>query len=345
MRKILSLALVLMMVLSLGSISFAEGEMTAVGTPRAETLIVECQSPTDVPGQFNSYMSGTQMGFGIHQLMSAQMWEMDTASGNQFGEVADGMPVSNEDFTVHTVKIRQGIKWSDGEDLNADDVVFTINMILGNANIGCSGWFNDIIASVEKVDDYTVQINTKYSFPRLSSKFGVTIWGNDLRIVPEHIYSQVEDVTTFPDSNPVVAGPYTVKDYDPNGQWILYQLREDWQYSTVAVVNGMTEAPAAKYVWFRVLGDSTTRQMAMINNEVDLMVEVTPEELDVMVSSNPNIACWYNLARRPSMMRSSTPFAMPTTCSAAQVFSAACSLNFSAGTLQTGHFSGAESPS
>ena len=65
MRKILSLALVLMMVLSLGSVSFAEGEMTAVGTPRAETLIVECQSPTDVPGQFNSYMMGTQMGFGI----------------------------------------------------------------------------------------------------------------------------------------------------------------------------------------------------------------------------------------------------------------------------------------
>jgi len=294
MRKILSLVLVLMMVLSVSSFTLAEGEMTPVGTPRSETLIVECQSPTDVPGQFNSYMNGTQMGFGIHQLMSAQMWEMDTASGNQFGEVADGMPVSNEDFTVHTVKIRQGIKWSDGEDLNADDVVFTFNMILSNPNIGCSGWFNDIIASVEKIDDYTIQITTNYSFPRLASKFGVTIWGNDLRIVPEHIYSQVEDVTTFPDSDPVVAGPYTVKDYDPNGQWILYELREDWQYSTVAVVTGMTEAPAAKYVWFRVLGDSTTRQMMMINNEVDLMVEVTPEELDVMVAQNPNIACWYS---------------------------------------------------
>jgi peptide/nickel transport system substrate-binding protein len=293
MRKILSLVLALMMVLSLGSFAFAE-ETTAVGTPRSETLIVECQSPTDVPGQFNSYMSGTQMGFGIHQLMSAHLWEMDTAAGEQFGEVAEGMPESNEDFTEHTVKIRQGIKWSDGEDLTADDVVFTINMILSTADIGCSGWFNEIIASVEKVDDYTVKINTNYSFPRLSTKFGVTIWGNDLRIVPEHIYSQVENVTTFTDSEPVVAGPYTVKDYDPNGEWVLYQLREDWQQSTLGVVTGKTETPAAKYVWFRFLGDSTTRQMAMINNEVDILCEVTPEELDVMVAQNPNIACWYD---------------------------------------------------
>lgn len=36
----------------------SEGITTEVGTPRSETLIVECQSPTDVPGQFNSYMTG-----------------------------------------------------------------------------------------------------------------------------------------------------------------------------------------------------------------------------------------------------------------------------------------------
>ena len=51
----------------------SEGITTEVGTPRSETLIVESSTPTDTPGQFNSYMTGTQMGFGIHQLMSAHL--------------------------------------------------------------------------------------------------------------------------------------------------------------------------------------------------------------------------------------------------------------------------------
>lgn len=283
-----ALALVLVLVAAPG-IAFAQ--MTEVGTPRSETLIVETQTPTDVPGQFNSYMMGTQMGFGIHQLMSAMMWEMDTVSGEQFGEVADGFPESNEDFTEHIVRIRKGIKWSDGEDLTADDVVFTFNMIMDNPGIGQSAYYNAVFESVEKVDDYTVLIKTKESFPRLALRFGVTIWGNDLRIVPEHIYSKVEDVTTFKDSNPVVAGPYTVKAFDNLGRWILYERREDWQHSTVGVVTG--KMPQAKYVLFKYLGDDTTRQMAIINNEVDILCEVTPEMVEVMAARNPKIACWY----------------------------------------------------
>ncbi len=297
MRKKRLLAVVIAMAMATSvfggfSATASAEEMTDVGTPRSETLIVESQTPTDVPGQFNPFMSGTEKGFGIHQLITCTLWEMDTMSGEQFGEVAEGMPEANDDYTEFNVKIREGITWSDGEPLTANDVAYTFNMIMDTPAFSCSAYFNQVFASVEAVDDYNVKICTNDTFPRLALRFGVTIWGCDLVIVPEHIWSQQDDVSTFLDSDPVVAGPYKVSAYDELGNWILYELRDDYENSTLGVLG--YDEPAAKYVWFRVFTDDTTRQMAMINNEVDILCEVTPEMLEVMMDSNENISAWYD---------------------------------------------------
>ena len=112
MKRIVTLILALAMMLTMCA-SFASAEaMTDVGTPRAQTLIVEFQSPITTPGQFNPYMNGTSKGAGLHQMLYDYLWEMDSITGQQFPALAEDFPTSNEDYTEHTFHIRQGMTWS-----------------------------------------------------------------------------------------------------------------------------------------------------------------------------------------------------------------------------------------
>ena len=290
MRKTLSLVLALAMMLTMFASVASAGAMTEVGTPREDTLIVEVQSPFATPGQFNPYMSGTSKGSGLHQMLFDHLWEMDSVKGVQFPALAEDFPSSNEDYTEHTFHVRQGMTWDDGEAIDAHDVVFTMNMIMNTPGIGDSAYYNSVFASVEALDDYTVKCVTKESFPRLAQKFGVTVWGNGLVIVPEHVFSQVEDVTTYMYTDVRSATQYKLHSYDQVGNWILFEKRADFQNSASYMLEGESQP---QYVLFKVLGADETRMMEMVNNNVDIMCEVTPELLEAMMAMNPNIAAWY----------------------------------------------------
>ena len=291
MRKTLSLVLALAMMLTMFASVASAGAMTDVGTPREDTLIVEVQSPFATPGQFNPYMSGTSKGSGLHQMLFDHLWEMDSVTGQQFPALAADFPTANEDYTEHVFHVREGMTWDDGEAIDAHDVVFTINMILNTPGISDSAYYNTVFESVEAVDDYTVKMITKESFPRIAQKFGVTVWGNSLVIVPEHVFSQVEDVTTYMYTDVRSATQYKLHSYDQVGNWILFEKRADFQNSASYMLEGESQP---QYVLFKVLGADETRMMEMVNNNVDIMCEVTPELLEAMMAMNPNIAAWYD---------------------------------------------------
>ncbi|MEQ8164652.1 MAG: ABC transporter substrate-binding protein, partial [Alphaproteobacteria bacterium] len=107
-----------------------------------------------------------------------------------------------DDLMSITFVLREGLKWSDGEDLTADDVVFTYDYIarfpaLDFISVGAQ------IETVEKVDERTVTFHLKEANALIAN----TIVG--MPIVPEHVWAEIEDPVTFANEEPVGSGPMT----------------------------------------------------------------------------------------------------------------------------------------
>src|SRR5690606_2324701 len=132
-------------------------QMTDVGTPRAETLIVDMlNARVGNPTNMNMYQQGVTINHGYHQMAGALLYDIDTAKGVQIPDLAAEMPVAHEDFTVFQVALREGLTWSDGEPFTADDVICTDNMTRDARALGYSGADDAQIASMTKIDDHTV---------------------------------------------------------------------------------------------------------------------------------------------------------------------------------------------
>ena len=111
-----------------------------------------------------------------------------------------------DDLQTVIAKIRKGVKWSDGEDFGADDVVFTYNLFKEHPETDYSGMWGEKgkLKSVEKVDDYTVKFTMKEK-----NAFGVSPLFVEVWMLPKHIWSKISDPTKEVVTNPVGTGPMT----------------------------------------------------------------------------------------------------------------------------------------
>ena len=100
--------------------------------PRGETVIVH--NPEGVirnPSWFNIWVNGGGgWSNGLHQLTMDTLWFIDPDAGIPeksenaiYYSLADGPWQYTPDFSEMTVKLRQGMLWSDGVEFTADDVV------------------------------------------------------------------------------------------------------------------------------------------------------------------------------------------------------------------------------
>lgn len=187
--------------------------------------------------------------------------------------LAESYEVS-EDGTSVTLKLKDGLKWHDGEPITADDVIFTMdvnadtNNGAGNTNVVI---LNDQPVKYEKVDDLTVKITP----PMASASYPALL--GELTLIPEHVYGgNTSIVGAEANMSGIGSGPYKLREFKQD-QYLILEKNEDYYMG----------APDIDTVTFRIISDISAQEVALMNGEINLM-ELSSAPAVAKYSEDPN---------------------------------------------------------
>ncbi|WP_312431972.1 ABC transporter substrate-binding protein [Lacrimispora sp.] len=200
------------------------------------------------------------------------VWRMvlDTLThyNNETGELEPQLASewSTEDGgKTYTFKLREGVKFHNGEILKASDVVFTFNRMKGTT--ACNGLFEKV-ESVEAVDESTVKMTL--SDANLDWPYMMTL--------PTASIMNEKACSDDPTEGPAVGtGPWKLDSYEFGNYTKLAAFDESWR-----------GAPNAKTFTFKYIPDDSARLIALQNGEIDICQDPSNIELSA-VTGDPKL--------------------------------------------------------
>jgi peptide/nickel transport system substrate-binding protein len=166
--------------------------------------------------------------------------------------------------TTWEFKLRQGVKFHNGEDFDAEAVKFSLDRLrdpeLKNRQ---AGNFR-LVTSVEVVDKYTVRILTSKPFPTLENQLAL----RGAVMAPKHFKGKDK---VFADRNPVGTGPYKFVRWTRDDQLVLEANTAWWG-----------AAPKVKTIVFRPIPEHAVRVAALQAGEIDIAVNIPPHLVPVI---------------------------------------------------------------
>lgn len=175
----------------------------------------------------------------------------------------------SEDGRVLTVQLREGVKWSDGEPFTADDVAFTLNLIAKTPEINTGGFKG----AAEATSDTEVVVTFEEA-DTMNTIGTIT----QTYIVPEHIWSDVADVATNINSEPVGTGPFVLESF--TAQNYLFKKNENYWDA------GKPEISGVRYV---ALAGNQSAVDSLIAGEIDWASTFIPN-IDQILGSEADIS-------------------------------------------------------
>lgn len=164
--------------------------------------------------------------------------------------------------------IRDGVKFHNGETMTAEDVAFTLSeeRIWGEGALVPAGTrYTTSFASVEAIDDKTVEVKTTVADPDLPYRF-VTPLGY---VVPKDYYLSVGPEAFG--QKPIGTGPYKVVEFDQASHVKLEAFDDYWGGK-----------PPLKSIEFRIVPEFSARIAGMVAGQFDIMVNTPFDEIETV---------------------------------------------------------------
>ncbi len=180
---------------------------------------------------------------------------------------------SEEDPNVWVFNLRQGVKFHDGADFNAEDVVFSINRAM-QPNSDMKELINSIV-EVRAVDDHTVEIVTDGPNPILPANL-TDLFIMDKGWTEANNAVDVQDFEggeiTFATTNVNGTGPYKLVSREPDVKTVMERNEDYW---------GRDQFPMAiSEIIYTPIQNDATRVAAMLSGEVNFLQDMPVQDLD-----------------------------------------------------------------
>jgi peptide/nickel transport system substrate-binding protein len=178
--------------------------------------------------------------------------------------------------------LRDDVKWHDGKNFGADDVVYTLNWIIdpANARLVREQWLWAWIERAEKLGPDKVRLVMKKKCPYDLLLLAYT------PIYPEHYHRALADKKEF-GRRPIGTGPYKVVQYDEaNG--VIVEQNPDYRHG------GEIRKPTnIKRIRMRFIGDDGTQVAELLTGGVELFRDI-PAEQAIQLTSDPRFEATFN---------------------------------------------------
>ena len=186
------------------------------------------------------------------------------------GEIGPCLAESYEvvDDVTYKFKLREGVKFHNGNTFNAEDVKFSLDRAAVEAKVK---FMAEMIDEVVIDDEYNVTVTTQYPY----APFLANLAGTQLSIIDKETFEQYEKEGKSYGEFPIGTGVMKLKDWHVNDSFVMERWDEYWG-----------EKAVADTVTFKVVPEESSRTIALQSGDVDMIDEVPPVDIDRVLADD-----------------------------------------------------------